>query len=546
MHIGAVASNGAWHPLTGVIDWDDSYWRASPIFAPTIESDPLIQSTIAHEIVHKWCARLGRFSLLLRALGAQPMAAWLQNPSAELDLPAPLATALGALHPLLEGAAMFGQIDYRPLENPDLCPNPLSRQADFVQEMTTDEYFDSLRRAAHDTPLANSRTTLQLLFHGRSGRYAPYFAGYIYMKALQRLCAAHDPDLAHPAWFLPVALRLIFDHPVLEHAAAGSIDPVRVISSIHSSLSRAFGPGAPSLGRFVRNNSPSVWETIHWDVHAQLEDGVWGAPLEHHGAGRKIWEAAIAPGAIEASNLIVGLAETFQVSACTGVLESVEPDGRFCIRTPEAQRIGQVVLTHTLLYASGAVDRTTANELRSLGVRFIETMKKAVGRKVSLALVLVFATGEMHLVLWIDEKFSCIYPLDPPRMGSANMISYAARLAPETKRLLQTTAPSAEMFSESSRCATSEILALLTSNSSRRALTVSIDHGPASILPLAEGRLLADACSWATSPQTLPHLGRLDAAWRKIFDLPGFAALKTPLGFTDFFPVDLSNLPPSA
>jgi hypothetical protein len=215
---GPVAS---WHPFTSIVGLeglgDDRAFWVSPVEVVGLE---LARSDLIHEAVHLWAARVGRLGFWLGADGSRLLTRYNENPRERVVVPASTLERLGAVTPLLEGMALYGQLDVDVLTQGDV---PGYTPLHVLQDVSWDISYVGATEHAHleirEWQLAadgNGPGLLTRLFLDPQTDTDHYFAGYWYVKALAAWLAGVIPGLAgRPDALLAVMIKLIVDAPSL-------------------------------------------------------------------------------------------------------------------------------------------------------------------------------------------------------------------------------------------------------------------------------------------------------------------------------------------
>ncbi|MEW6339108.1 MAG: hypothetical protein RXR20_19655 [Paraburkholderia sp.] len=225
-------------------------------------------SRVLHEITHVASFRTTRLGFWIARI-ATPLFRT-QIGEATPDIPDSVQTLLGMFAPLLEGLAIYGQLDYDADNTEAVLPFPLNK-------ITTNNAAASF----HGGPLAALRGAklmavsdglLTELFVRKIGETAHYFIGYLYVKAVAAHIARFAPELGAPSTLLPLLIRLICDHPAIERAVDGKLKAEDILGAVHSSLRGLTCAHVEMLDRMLRNE----WLRANfdnWDIHAQLQAG---------------------------------------------------------------------------------------------------------------------------------------------------------------------------------------------------------------------------------------------------------------------------------
>jgi hypothetical protein len=224
---------------------------------------------------------------------------------------------ISAYRPLLEGLALFVQLDFQPSKTFDIASDPYL----FMQELINTEFHVSYFGSEPHTPsleevfaqfaevhaATHREGLLQLVFEGAEAD--PYFWGYLLVKGIQRRAAAIDPRLADPEVFFIFLQSYLFhdgslvelctvDHPtvyqnrVADHLATAidgvvNADPRRLrtaVDAICEFQSAEIDSNYLDFAAAVREGETRAWqgEQLYLEVVNRVEEYVatwtWSVP----------------------------------------------------------------------------------------------------------------------------------------------------------------------------------------------------------------------------------------------------------------------------
>jgi hypothetical protein len=261
---------------------------------PFISDPPYLQlgpdrrwatSTIHHELTHLASIRVTHLGWVLGVEAARLLREFRgrSDPSSNFNLHLSDAAAclLGIYLPLLEGLALYAELhfDERAGERILSNPVPLHAQMAAAARMTNEA---AIYRVARDEACfelhKNSVGLLRLLFCDTGHpEHSYYLVGYLWIRAAAELIARHCARLGRPAIMLPLLIKLLCDHPIIEDASLGKVSASEIIAAIRDSI---FSLTSQSLERVdVALDDEALAKLFeHWKLHGFLRSTGIGRP----------------------------------------------------------------------------------------------------------------------------------------------------------------------------------------------------------------------------------------------------------------------------
>ncbi|HEX8136384.1 MAG TPA: hypothetical protein VF544_02225 [Pyrinomonadaceae bacterium] len=227
MELWASNQPASFNPLTALISFEPG--REEPIMVPIVDYPLHEYSTIFHELTHLWCTRSSRLGWFLTGAAAEAVLEWRRGGCARATLPENVWTLLWAYTPILEGLAVYAQLDYQVETNDDSLPSPMLLFTDLTHHrleynMPLHRLLEIIREEAIHQREGQGRGLLELLFLGTERPdLIFYFPGYLYVKALQRHLARRWDAFSRPSIFLPFIIKLICNHPLIVMCAKQAV-----------------------------------------------------------------------------------------------------------------------------------------------------------------------------------------------------------------------------------------------------------------------------------------------------------------------------------
>ena len=287
MDLGSANGAASYNPLTSLIRVPRS-GRQSFSGLPFVTDRQTVRegcarplnSVIHHELVHLGCFQSTRLGWIAGEAGARAWSAWSTGEGPALHTGAD--TTLGAMAPLLEGLALYAELDLVGTGEEQRLPLPLWRYAETAiidqDRLTLGAFLDLVRDAAvaEDTvgecgqahgPCPGLLRRLLIGARGRSTNL--YLVGYLWVKAAALALSERSPLLRHPAAMLPFLIRLLCHHPALADVAAGRLDAAGLMERLRETVANL---PAATLERVVPIGFAAAerGDFGHWQLHDQL------------------------------------------------------------------------------------------------------------------------------------------------------------------------------------------------------------------------------------------------------------------------------------
>src|SRR5208283_2051505 len=187
MRLKSLDSRDSYHPLAALVE-SRAYADWSEVYALGLDlEERYTQVSINfHEITHMACVRTTRFGFWLARVAAESMAGRVIQFSTPIILPPVVEEVLAGLAAILEGLALYGQLDYETESEEDLLPFPITKLAMSVGRdsgMLT-PLLNRLRFAREQIVFDQGHThgLLRALFIDGEEDEDFYFVGYLYVK----------------------------------------------------------------------------------------------------------------------------------------------------------------------------------------------------------------------------------------------------------------------------------------------------------------------------------------------------------------------------
>lgn len=547
LDLKSATNRASWHPLTSLIEWEgawqERYFYGIPFIASGQWSD---FSSIHHELTHLWCARTTRLGWFLGQTAAKSLMTWRNSRESFLIEPC-VETILGVFTPLLEGLAMYAELDYEAHDHQSLLSNPLTIHADMIEP----ERGLSLIRTLRGVREFAASELLRLLFlNSEQSTYSFYLGGYLYVKATIAFMAQHCPRLALPDTALPLLIRLWCDHPAIEEAMKGKPDAAGLIEQLHQTILSLSPETLNALADMIDNNSEVVTRFDHWQIHAQLSAGQFSEPI-------------FTDTSMSYFDLETELGELFSIeragfsihflSRITGLLVTVgENDkNKAVIRNSDGEtEVELLPIGKVWDFLFRMVDKRQKEMIlkyqeiaNALQYKFGQAMQEAVGKEVTIANFMTFS-GSYGIVIWTDEKCEFL-PYSWDTFDYSNniefmLISEGIKISPNEKLQFSKSLRKSSFYKEALGISTEKLYQTLIGDSRRRE---QIKNQGFTFARQAHYDNLEKWCQPNPGRTANWELDSATATWlTEIFDLPGFRPISEAVSFS--FSDLLPKIPP--
>jgi hypothetical protein len=282
---------GSWHPLTSLIQITGPrrpfYGLPYVVEPPRIEGRIAV-STIHHELAHLGCAKTTRLGWALGFEAGRLLKDYRRGDP--LSIREPISILLGAFLPILEGLAMYAELDWQEYPESIILPHPIvvhSQAAATALHARVSKMLPAVRmeQIIEMPPLAPDLSALlgprpeygpgllRLLFADtRSPANTFYLLGYLWTKALAATLKTLNPLFGLPTIFLPFMTRWLCHHRAIEHVMQGTMDAQKLLATLQDSV---FSLSQVSLSAFEKAmHEPELRARFDlWRVHDFAESG---------------------------------------------------------------------------------------------------------------------------------------------------------------------------------------------------------------------------------------------------------------------------------
>lgn len=558
MDLRSGKSNGSFNPFTSLIQyeggWLDREFTGVPMITePALDdgSGRWVHSTILHELTHLAAFMATRLGVVVRLASAQMLHDWRTANVAQVS--EKTAAFIGTFTPLLEGLAMYAELDYDLHEDRVALYTPAKLFTEIAaagRQIAPTALMQAVRLTQVSELYRYKGPGLLRLLLATPETGAQYSVGYLWVKALAGTLAQRCPALKAPQVMLPFLIRVLCDHPVIYEAYQDRIEPSQAIKHIRST---------------VLSWTPAQFDRLTRSLEtSQFQEAFDGVHVIEFIAGKTLDEAMFRENDADLLQLIEGLSHgqrswMNQVTAasrvhfldCThGILHSIAATSDIVLRDELSSDLFKCELpslTAVIEKMYGALEvphEIPLDDALSIAAwmetRFYRFAARCAGHLVTLARYMTLSDPhDAGVVLWgqgrgmsepqamfMSQTASGLLSLDNLTLvRSAFTVSIAERL--ELARRLTDTGSAWPACA----CATRLLAADLVANETSQAALAT--GGIPAVLTDDQAqhfsRWTAGADDWRLDSELL-------AGPAAVFDLPGFKALATPLSFASLLP----------
>jgi hypothetical protein len=238
-----------------------------------------------------------------------------------------------------------------------------------------------------------------------------YFSGYLYIKAAAAKIARLDPSLARPTTILPLLVRLICDHPVLEKPSFQPITAREVIEPVLRSVQDLTERDVRLISEMLRRDD--VAENFdNWDIHAQL-----AAPQDHppimHTEQDPIFKDMLNNRLFQD---LRGATSVHLVSWTAGVpadLTFTGGEAKLALSDVSHDTSVRILCYSCMRSVSSALDERSKDALKKFEDMFLSSLVRAHREKLTVAVgsYVTLTKGSAGMVIWVGDKLAGIIPL---------------------------------------------------------------------------------------------------------------------------------------
>jgi hypothetical protein len=368
-------------------------------------------STIFHEITHVASMRTTRLGVWIAGVSSELMQGKLEIPSAMIRLPPQVQIVLGAYAPILEGLAIYAQLDYEIYNIDGILPFSINKiainnSAGWLQGYSPQEVGHRARLTVIWDGILSA-----LLIDNVPGTIH-YRAGYLYLKGVAAKITRLAPTLSKSTTMLPLLVRLFCDHPIVERALNEPLSASQIAEALHDTVANLDEPTLKRIEEMLK--WPEVIERFdNWDIHAQIQ-APDGAPGIFHSDADPIFERFRQDP--EVFLRFRGATDAHLTSWAAGLPKSVEyRDGHYLVELTDGSReVTAKIMVHSAfnLFRRNMTDKSLQT-LESFEQLAYSHLERAGEQKLPIAVgsYVTLTKGTVGTVLWVDNVLCGVIPL---------------------------------------------------------------------------------------------------------------------------------------
>jgi hypothetical protein len=427
---------------------------------------------------------------------------------------------LGTLLPVLEGLALYAELDYRGDEDRDVIHSPLLKTSHFTALAMRGIEGDAQFLAIRSARLYKDKYLHALLIEPAiAPNEHAYLSGYLYIKAVARYLQELCPEAAHPSFLLPLLIRIFCDHAVIVNSQLEDIAPVQILGAIQKSIFLLRKQTISMLSDWVQEDQLGdvVQQFDALDIFKTDRAGTrvfrgknerWWYQL---GCNRIEW----LPQLRVASSYLVA-------ASATGKLVTVDASSLTLKMNGETTKFSMLSAADFERASNNALRRQASSVLAR---KVQERLQQSIGETLTIALCLDIALGHPAMAYWKDQVLVSYTPYSLEALGfpeerqrmSLEAPHYGLAIPPERRLQFEDALHGSEAMAPAVVEASEWTLTQLVSSVRLRR---SIMQQKLAALHL--GRHLPSFYRWSeTYPLTeLPE--EVEALLDPVFDLPAF------------------------
>ena len=495
-------------------------------------------SVLFHEVTHLWEMRMTLLGSLMSIAAARAWKQWKTEPQQPVELGERTSILLGSWLPILEGLALYAELDFSGDEDRDPIHSPVLKVVHFtapaMRGVTDEQVFLHSRLSR----IIEHRLLAQLLLEpsARPEEQA-YFAGYLYVKALASRLGALCPALAPPARMLPLLIRILCDHLVMARSQRAECRTEDLLGAVHETAVSLDGSLLHKIANWVEHGDPRevVWRFDYLDIASTRRAG----DLVFYEDDRPELHEFVSDDMVPSLNLLKKAGSFYLPVWKSGVLQSIDEDS-LTLRQNSAE------VKYVLLSAVDFERMNREGAGMGLALRVRETMlgvlRQAVGRDVTVGLYIDMASGDPGMVFWVENEFAFAspYSLRPFGRGAdatkefGENLGRGLSLAPGERSAFGAAIRTSAVFQRAAVDASRWHVASMISSPSARDRILEYKLGA-----IENGRFSSEMCDWCVPPVPL-EVKRMPepiaVAADRVFDFPGFIGTAERPRLADLIP----------
>jgi len=535
-------SGDAWfNPFTSLIGLESlGGSRELSLAIPVIEEPQMARySVLFHEVTHLWEMRMSLLGSLMSIAAARALQQWKSQPGQPVELGERTSHLIGTWLPILEGLALYAELDFSGDEDRDHIHSPVLKVVHFtghamVRGVADEQVFLYSRLSR----IVEHRLLAQLLLEPsvRPEENA-YFTGYLYVKALAAQLGALCPALAPPARMLPLLIRILCDHPAIVQSQRADCSTEELLGAVHDTAVSLDSSVLRKIATWVEQGDPQevVWRFDYLDIAKTRNAG----DLVFREDNRPELHEFISDDIIPSLNFLKSAGSFYLPVWKSGVLQSIDESSLTLRQDSEDVRYVLLSAVDFERMKQGGPGVELARRMREA---MLDVLRKAIGAQVTVALYIDIASGDPGMVFWVEDEFAFASPYSLSQLGRgadavkrfSENLGRGLSLSPGLRSRFGTAVRSSAVLQRAAVDASRWHLAKLISSPGE--CDRVLQHKLAAI---GNGRFSSELYDWCVPPVPL-QIERMPepiaSAADRIFDFPGFTGTPARLRLADLIP----------
>jgi hypothetical protein len=552
VHLRSARRDAHWHPFTGLIEHEgivENYeFHALPFVSdPPRMEDRSVATIIHHELTHHASARTTRLGFAYSAEAARLLRAF--RDGSELNLTSPAIRLLGTFLPILEGLAVYAELDADEAPGDVIIPNPIPMHVQMMEFAWHRSSGDILRLAReeqiYETPDKADGLLRFLFADPNSPETGVYLIGYLWIKAAVAHIRRINASLARPTIVLPLLIKLFCDHPVIVDVWRGDAGETEIIGRLRESI---LSLDRTALARVEKalGNKDDLGTFELWDLHGFLADESLVSPRLDEESLRPFF-AGGQPDELE-TQLRLGASIHFP-SRVAGVITEVKRDDRNLeleIETEPGKHVQAFFLSlrsfwnlyYEIPHYRPVIEKHAATAAR-LEDAIWGLMEEWKGQRITLARYWGISDPPLPgIVVWHEDGRMVHLPYEPhwyEFQDHIELTKFGLGISIDEKQRFAKALSSTPVVTSLARRSANVLLSHLVSNERAR---TSITHKRLGCVlsPVAREALE----SWVAFPLFPAATWRLgepaSSELTRVFDMPAFPSLHSDFTFAELLP----------
>jgi hypothetical protein len=416
MDLVNLRSGDAWfNPFTSLIGLESlGGSRELSLAIPVIEEPQMARySVLFHEVTHLWEMRMSSLGSLLSIAAARAWKQWHAAPGQPVELGERTSHLTGTWLPILEGLALYAELDFSGDEDRDVIHSPVLKVVHFTAPAMRGVPDEQVFLHSRLSRIVEHRLLAQLLIEPTvRPEERAYFTGYLYVKALAAQLGGLCPALAPPARMLPLLIRILCDHPVIARSQRTECSTEELLGAVHDTAVSLDSSLLHKIAKWVEQSDPQevVWRFDYLDIAKSRNAG----DLVFDGDDRPDLHEFVSNDIIPSLNLLKTAGSFYLPVWKSGVLQSIDESSLTLRQNSEDVKYVLLSAVDFERMKRGGPGIKLAHRVREA---MLDILRKAIGREVTVALYIDMASGDPGMAFWVDDEYAFASPYSLLQFG---------------------------------------------------------------------------------------------------------------------------------